>query len=248
MQAFPYPGIAERLEAILKSGTEVAFVSGRPSAELIQLFPLAAGLEIWGMHGREHRAADGTRTVSELRPKQVDHLNLVQGALEREGWADLLERKAGSLALHWRAIEGESSPGRTADEAREAAEKAFAGCAGQDGFAVLPFDGGLELRTEDRTKGHAVGVLLAEASSAASAFLGDDFTDEDGFRVMRERGGLGLLVRSEPRASWAAYSLKPPGELLEFLDTWIRARVRARIQARVRSPARAGSETSARVL
>ena len=234
MQAHPYPGVAERLEAIVRGGTEVAFVSGRPSSELVQLLPMAEGLEVWGMHGREHRSRDGRRTVLELTPRQLQALDQVQGDLERGGWADLLERKAGSLALHWRTLAGDSveqtagtpsgGSGRTPAEARDAAGKAFACCAGQDGFAVLPFDGGLELRTEDRTKAHAVEALLAQANPAAAAFLGDDLTDEDGFRVMRERGGLALLVRAEVRASRAQFSLRPPGELLGFLDSWIQAR------------------------
>ena len=236
MQALPYPGTAERLQAILGGGTEVAFVSGRPSGELVQLFPLAGGLEIWGMHGREHRAADGTRTVAELTANQLAVLDRVQAGLKQSGWADLLERKAGSLALHWRTLERGSGAARTPEDARAAAEKAFGAYAGQDAFAVLPFDGGLELRTEDRTKAHAVEALLAKADPAASAFLGDDLTDEDGFRVMRERGGLGLLVRSEARPSAAAYTVRPPEELFAFLDQWIVAR------------AHAGSKIATRVL
>ncbi len=235
MQAVPYPGTGKRLQAILDSGTELAFVSGRPSGELVQLLPLASGLEIWGMHGREHRAVDGTRKVAELTAGQVTVLDQVQAGLEGAGWADLLERKPGSLALHWRTLEGESAPARTLEHARAAAEKAFSAYAGQDAFAVLPFDGGLELRTEDRTKAHAVEALLAKADPAASAFLGDDLTDEDGFRVMRDRGGLGLLVRPEVRPSVAAYTLRPPEELFAFLDQWIAARTHAgsKIAARV---------------
>jgi trehalose-6-phosphatase len=62
--------------------------------------------------------------------------------------------------------------------------------------------------------------------TATPAYVGDDMTDEDAFAVLRGRG-LTLLVRPEPRPSQAIYWLKPPEDLLAFLDGWTRAAERA---------------------
>ena len=54
------------------------------------------------------------------------------------------------------------------------------------------------------------------------AYLGDDLTDEDAFAAVGDRG-FSILVRTEVRASCARFWLRPPQELLEFLDEWIAA-------------------------
>ena len=46
-----------------------------------------------------------------------------------------------------------------------------------------------------------------------------DLTDEDAFRAIALRG-LAVLVRPELRETAAACWLRPPEELLEFLDRW----------------------------
>jgi trehalose-6-phosphatase len=53
----------------------------------------------------------------------------------------------------------------------------------------------------------------------AAAYLGDDATDEDAFKAIRGRG-IGVLVRPQFRATAADFWLKPPEELLEFLERW----------------------------
>ncbi len=224
MQAWPYPGVAERLRRIAAGRTGLAFVSGRPASELIELFPLAGDREIWGMHGREHRLADGQYRRIEPTDAQRRALDQAQSALEAAGWGPpMVERKTGSLALHWRTFQDQPA---ALQQAREAAEAAFAPHTGGNSLALLPFDGGLELRAEDHTKAHAVRALLAGSQPNAAAFLGDDITDEDAFQAIREHGGLPLLVRPESRPSYAAYAIRPPGDLLAFLDDWLAAAVR----------------------
>jgi trehalose-phosphatase len=93
---------------------------------------------------------------------------------------------------------------------------------------MLPFDGGIELRAGRVHKGNAVEQLLGGLpDGAVAAFLGDDTTDEDAFAALRggeyEGRSLAVLVRSEPRDSFAQVWLKPPQELLHFLDKWMGA-------------------------
>jgi trehalose 6-phosphate phosphatase len=86
---------------------------------------------------------------------------------------------------------------------------------------LLPFDGGVELRPTDRTKGTVVRQILSQEPAAIpAAYLGDDLTDEDAFTALGNRG-YSVLVRSEIRASAAEFWLRPPAELLEFLGNWI---------------------------
>lgn len=217
MQALPYPGVAERLAAIAAGPTRLAFVSGRPVRELLTLLPLARSLELWGMHGREHRTLDGRITLIEPSGPQREALNHAEQELSALGFHGLTERKIASVALHWRTLEND--PNRL-EEVRKQAQTAFSACVRDNSLALLPFDGGLELRATDQNKGHAVTALLAQATPQASAFLGDDTTDEDGFAAIRAQGGLALLVREPARPSHAPLSLCPPSELLAFFDFW----------------------------
>jgi trehalose-phosphatase len=91
-----------------------------------------------------------------------------------------------------------------------------------DGGALelLPFDGGLELRSVGCNKQYAVKAVLSEtAEDHAIAYLGDDITDEDAFRAVKPRG-LGVLVRPVFRETEADVWLKPPQELVEFMRHW----------------------------
>ncbi len=224
MQAFPYPGVAERLEGIAEGRTRLAFVSGRPVEELMRLLPLAARCESWGMHGREHRSADGKIDRLEPSSAQRSALDCAGEAMAGAGFGSLVERKIASVAVHWRGLEEPGGEGKQLEAVQALARRTFAPYAGRDSLSVLPFDGGLELRADDHTKGHATEAILDAAgwgNACAAAFLGDDTTDEDAFRVMRSRGGVGLLVRHPPRASCAHFSLRPPEALLAFLDSWV---------------------------
>jgi len=52
-------------------------------------------------------------------------------------------------------------------------------------------------------------------------YIGDDITDEDAFRMMREIGGTGILVGDHGGDSLADYRLENPDETTEFLRRMI---------------------------
>ncbi|KAG6400251.1 hypothetical protein SASPL_137076 [Salvia splendens] len=72
-------------------------------------------------------------------------------------------------------------------------------------------------------KGNAVEFLLEslgfdESSDVFPIYVGDDRTDEDAFRVLRERDqGLGILVSKGPKETNASYTLQEPMEVMDFL-------------------------------
>ncbi|CAO2175506.1 unnamed protein product [Urochloa humidicola] len=72
-------------------------------------------------------------------------------------------------------------------------------------------------------KGKALEFLLqslgfADCADVLPVYIGDDRTDEDAFKVLRNRGqGVGILVSKHPKDTSASYSLQDPAEVMEFL-------------------------------
>jgi trehalose-phosphatase len=216
-QATPYPGVEDRLATLSAlSRIRLVLISGRSARELRSLLPSDTKAEIWGSHGWERLKSDGSYEQFALDRGQRTALEQVGLEMTALGFPEALEVKPSSLAIHWRSV----SPARQ-EQIRSSVESVFCRLNQPNGMHLLPFDGGLELRPTDRTKGTAVGQILAEESAAvAAAYLGDDLTDEDAFAAVGKRG-FSILVRSEVRASCARFWLRPPEELLEFLDAWI---------------------------
>ncbi|KAK9904432.1 hypothetical protein M0R45_000730 [Rubus argutus] len=94
----------------------------------------------------------------------------------------------------------------------------------------------LEIRpTIKWDKGKALEFLLeslgyANCNDVFPVYIGDDRTDEDAFKVLRERGqGFGILVSKTPKETSATYSLQEPAEVMDFLQRlveWKRQSVR----------------------
>jgi trehalose-phosphatase len=95
--------------------------------------------------------------------------------------------------------------------------------AGKSGLVLAEFEEGVEIRLRAANKGTALHSLLADLPAEVPvAYLGDDITDEDAFRVLNDRG-LTVLVNAKPRFTAAQIVIKPPNELISFLNAWIRA-------------------------
>jgi trehalose-phosphatase len=221
LRAVPYPGVAERLAHLARlPHVRLALVSGRPAGELRRMLApedgdFGRGFEIWGSHGWERITADGAYHLEPLGKEQRLALQGLRQRLEAHGLSRAIECKPASVAIHWRG----------ADAARAGAIRAlalslYAGLAPVEGLELLPFNGGLELRSTVRTKGTVVDLILAgESPGIPAAYLGDDLTDEDAFQALGDRG-FSILVGQGPRPSAAQFWLRPPEELVDFLDAW----------------------------
>uniref|UniRef100_A0A804UER6 Trehalose 6-phosphate phosphatase n=1 Tax=Zea mays TaxID=4577 RepID=A0A804UER6_MAIZE len=82
----------------------------------------------------------------------------------------------------------------------------------------------LEIRPSIKwDKGKALEFLLKSLGYAGRndvfpIYIGDDRTDEDAFKVLRNMGqGIGILVSKLPKETAASYSLSDPAEVKEFL-------------------------------
>ncbi|KAG4392325.1 hypothetical protein GLYMA_04G119700v4 [Glycine max] len=87
----------------------------------------------------------------------------------------------------------------------------------------------------DWDKGKAVTFLLESlglnCDDVLAIYVGDDRTDEDAFKVLKEANkGCGILVSRAPKESNAIYSLRDPSEVMEFLTSL--AEWKSSIQAR----------------
>lgn len=212
--ALPYPAACRILREIAAAGrTRLVIVSGRRMEDLRTPLALLPHAEVWASHGWE-RACGGklARRVpaGDIRC-ELDRARSMVAPLARLGAR--LEPKIASVALHWRGLQPHAAK-RVRAEAHEAWHPFIS-----TELALLPFDGGLELRARGRDKGDAVRESLSAMGEAACAYLGDDTTDEDAFKAIRAQG-LGVLVRAEHRATQAKLWLSQPHEVSAFLTRW----------------------------
>jgi trehalose 6-phosphate phosphatase len=216
-QARPYCGITSVLEKIAYSGkTRLAIVSGRPVVELKSLLaPLR--VEMWGAAGLERLLPDGSYAEFAIDGITSELLSDAKAKIVQAGLISMAEFKPGGIAMHWRGM-----PEGKADAAANIIRELWKPFAAAPPLRLLEFDHGVELRVARPDKGDAVRTIVEEAGIEAQiAYLGDDSTDEDAFRALDGRG-LTVLVRPEYRQTLAQAWLRPPEEVIAFLESWLR--------------------------
>ncbi|WP_093391065.1 trehalose-phosphatase [Halopseudomonas xinjiangensis] len=180
----------------------VAIVSGRERTDVEDLVGLP-GLIYAGSHGLDI-AGPGVRWDSPEAGHLLPTLDQAfDRLLEDTGSASgiLIERKRYAVAVHYRlAAEGDKQL------AWESVERV---CQSMSGLRLAKGKKVWELRPDiDWDKGRAIEWLCAqlrrsEPASYLPVFIGDDVTDEDGFRSVAGLGGVGVLVADTPRPSAA---------------------------------------------
>lgn len=193
--------LAERLNG------RVAIISGRTIAEIDRIAESAAA-SASGVHGLERRRADGSLDRAEADPAVRDAVAAFHDfARTRPGM--IVEDKAVSAGLHYRQAQDQS------EVVVALAER----LAGETGLTLQAGHLVVELKTPGTDKGTALTAFMAEApfAGAVPVMLGDDLTDEDGFRAAAALGGFGVLVGA-PRATAARYGLPDVDAVLAWLD------------------------------
>lgn len=180
----PLPDLGDRLESLsARIGAACAVVSGRAIAD-IERHIGALSVPAAGSHGSDIRFPDGKRHGSGGQGLP-DAIEAQLRAFAQQHDLDY-EHKPHGGALHYRRNPANGPQAHTF--AQELA--AEHGWAAQGGKSVV------ELVASDANKGSAVRTLmeLAPFRGAMPVFIGDDLTDEAGFRACVDLGGAGILV------------------------------------------------------
>ncbi len=218
-QAFPYPGVTSVLQRIIQnSHIRVVIISGRDAEDTVRLLGIQPPPEVWGLHGSQRMKPGGPADIVRPDPAALETLAVADHWLRYQQLRHLAEFKPGSIAVHWRDLDEWE-----ADQIRGRILLGWMHIAQDTGLDLLEFDGGVEIRASATDKGDAVRAIVNEmAPDTPVAYLGDDSTDERAFQAVN-RHGLSVLVRPQWRRTAAQLWIKPPGELLEFLEQWLGA-------------------------
>ncbi len=195
------------LDALLaRLDGRLAVISGRTLADLDRV--LEGRIPALGaVHGLVRRLPDG-RTVEPTGNGRVREALEAMRAVAAADPALLVEDKGIAAALHYRG-HPEAGPA-----CRDIAQRLGA----RLGLTVQEGDMVVEVRAPGPDKGAAIAAFMAEPPFAGHApvFLGDDLTDEDGFRAAARLGGYGVVVGPR-RPTAATYALAGVGEARAWL-------------------------------
>jgi trehalose 6-phosphate phosphatase len=207
--AVPEDGVPDALARLAAvDGVTVALVSGRGAADLQATSGLTGPYRWVGSHGAEFdgplvgELADRRDALAALLAPEVDG---VPGAL--------LEVKPVSVAVHVRQVQDRPAAAALLERARTLVDSSL---------TLKPGKEVLEIAVTDADKGTALRRLVAELGAAAAMYLGDDVTDEDGFRALGaddltvKIGDGGTAARYRvPDTAGALAVLRRLGELLD---------------------------------
>jgi trehalose 6-phosphate phosphatase len=201
--------LAARVPVAILSGRDLDDVRGRV---------LVDGIVYAGSHGFDIAGAGGLRR--ELGAAYLPVLDTAETEL-REALDEIpgaqLERKHFSVAAHYRNVnENDAFRVAQAVDAVAARHRELRRMDGKKVYELLP--------DIDWNKGRAVLWLLEtlglERWNALSIYIGDDRTDEDAFRALKECG-VGIIVTEQSQPTTARYSLKNSDEVGHFLQTLV---------------------------
>ena len=175
------------------------------------------GLFYAGNHGLEisgpalefvHEAAAGLAAVQEPIAEAL-----------RRGTEDIpgviVEPKGLSLSLHYRM-----TPPPLVKKAEEAFSSAVAPFVASGSVKTTRGKQVLEVRPNvDWDKGKAIAKLQETFPQVSlTVFFGDDVTDEDGFRVVQDTGGIAVMVGPARQPTIALHRVDSPEGVQEFLE------------------------------
>jgi trehalose 6-phosphate phosphatase len=202
------------------TGGALALVSGRPLAGIDVLFhPLK--LPIAGQHGAERRDAQGKRHRHQFPVEALQRAAAPVRKFVARNEGLVFEDKGASVALHYRlAPDLQAAAKEVVEQAVKQAEGALELQLGKMVY---------ELKPAGVDKGKAIEQFMQEKPFAGRVpvFLGDDVTDEFGFRVVNRLAGHSIKVGSG--RTDARWRLNNPAAAKAWLGAWIDKFGRAKV-------------------
>lgn len=201
-------GLAPALQALERLlGGALAIVTGRTESDIDGFLHLPS-LPLASEHGAQYRFSDGSRPALDAPDLSAIH-RAAQALVQRHPQL-LVETKRASVALHFRQAQ------HLEDLCRDTLKTAMDGRAGLE---LLSGKCVLEVKPAGVHKGQAIAAFMQRAPffGRTPIFVGDDVTDEAGFRSVIALGGLAIKVGEGP--SVAPYRCMTPAALRGWLST-----------------------------
>jgi alpha,alpha-trehalase len=200
--------LAHRCTMAVISGRDLKDVRERVGIDTI-FYAGSHGFDIAGPEGWQVEAQQGLDFLPVLdRAEQ----RLRRGVENITG--ALVERKKFSVAVHYRKVR--DAEAGAVEEVVDQVSAAYPKLRKSHGKKVYELQPAIQW-----DKGKALLWLLEELEldrpDVLPLYIGDDATDEDAFRVLRDRG-VGIVVGEETRSTAARYTLADPEEVREFLQ------------------------------
>jgi trehalose-phosphatase len=213
--------LSDRMRDIIKwlaKKCMVAVISGRGLADVQErvgiddiFYAGSHGFEIAGPGGwhEEYRGAKAFLPILDQAEKELQNFLIDIAGIQ-------VERKRYSIAVHYRRVAGQDRQ-KVEERIQIVYQKYKQSLRISYGKCVYDFQAKI-----DWHKGKVLDWLLEFASlkpdDVFSLYIGDDITDEDAFRAIKDRG-IGIIVREETRLTEACYALDSPAEVGVFLDS-----------------------------
>ena len=219
--ALPSENMRDLLRALSRQNRfTVGIVSGRALKDLKSRVGVT-GITYAGNHGLEIEGP-GLSFIHPLAEELSPVLHLISGVLGKAFKplaGVLVEDKGLSLSVHFRQVEEAREKDvknifeRVVHVARSVGKIRVT--AGKKVYEVRP--------QVSWDKGRAISMLMAKYNkvddwTTIPIFLGDDLTDEDGFKVVHRHKGISVFVGEAEPNSVANYFLRSPSETEEFLS------------------------------
>ncbi|KAL9274695.1 putative trehalose-phosphate phosphatase J [Drosera capensis] len=200
-----------------------AIVTGRCKDKVYD-FVMLAELYYAGSHGMDIQGPIGGgekdtvlfQPASEFIP-MIDEVYKILWNKTRSTPGAIVEYNKFCLSVHFRCVD-EKRWAELADQVKDVL-KNYPNLRLTQGRKVL------EIRPSIKwDKGKALEFLLeslgySQSSDVFPIYIGDDRSDEDAFKVLRQRNqGFGILVSTVPKETNASYTLQEPSEVKTFLQ------------------------------
>ncbi len=218
--------LSEKTRQLLRDLTHqsrftVSVISGRALADLRRRVGID-GIIYAGNHGLEIEGP-GIGLVNPLAEEMRPVFHLINQVLNK-AMAPVkgvhVEDKGLTVSVHYRMVEEGKS-----EEVKNIFERVIATARSLGKVRITSGKKVYEVRPAvDWDKGEAIALLIDRYGKAKTKqellpiFLGDDSTDEDGFKVIEKHGGISIFVGEKPVRSAARYYLTSPAEVEQFLE------------------------------